>query len=62
MEFNANKIKVESVIKSPPLPKSVLWIGDKYYRTSLPADQHFNWFQKLMWKLCFGVKVEDYKE
>lgn len=25
-------------------------------------DQHFNWFQKLMWKLCFGVKVEDYSE
>ena len=25
-------------------------------------DQHFNWFQKLMWKLCFGVKIEDYSE
>lgn len=50
------------VILPPPKPKSVLWIGDKHYRTSLPADQHFNWFQKLMWKLCFGVKVEDYNE
>lgn len=30
--------------------------------TSFPVDQHFNWFQKLMWKLCFGVKVEDYSE
>lgn len=26
------------------------------------TDQHFNWFQKLMWKLCFGVIVEDYNE
>ena len=47
---------------SQPNPISVLWIGDKYYKTSLPVDQHFNWFQKLMWKWCFGVKVEDYME
>ena len=31
-------------------------------KTELKADQHFNWFQKLMWKWCFGVKVEDYSE
>lgn len=67
MEFDANelkgvKIKGEHIIMSPPPPKSILWIGDKYYRTSLPADQHFNWFQKLMWKWCFGIKVEDYSE
>jgi hypothetical protein len=30
--------------------------------TTFPVDQHFNWFQKLMWKWCFGVKVEDYSE
>ena len=45
-----------------PSPNSILWIGDKYYKTSLPSDQHFNWFQKLMWKLCFGVKIKDYSE
>lgn len=50
------------VILPPPTPKSILWIGDKHYRTSLPSYQHFNWFQKLMWKWCFGVKVEDYSE
>jgi hypothetical protein len=50
------------VIMSPPPPKSILWIGDKYYKTSLPVDQHFNWFQKLMWKWLFGVNVEDYDE
>ena len=59
MELNAEKI---GVIAQPTKPKSVLWIGDEYYKTMLYADQHFNWFQKLMWKLCFGVKVEDYNE
>ena len=43
-----------------PKPQSTLMIGDKYYKTIIPSDQHFNWFQKLMWKLCFGIKVEDY--
>lgn len=50
------------VITPPPPPKSILSIGGKCYKTSLPVDQHFNWFQKLMWKLCFGIKVEDYNE
>lgn len=36
-------------------------VGDKR-KTFIPVDQHFNWFQKLMWKWCFGVKVEDYSE
>lgn len=29
---------------------------------TLVIDQHFNWFQKLMWNWCFGIKVEDYRE
>ena len=41
---------------------SLLSIGDTYAKTTLKADQHFNWFQKLMWKWCFGVKIEDYSE
>lgn len=62
-KLDLNKITVTGgVIMPPPPPKSILWIGDKYYKTSLPVDQHFNWFQKLMWKLCFGVNVEDYNE
>lgn len=62
-EIDLNKITVSGeVIMSPPLPKSILWIGDKYYKTSLPVYQHFNWFQKLMWKWFFGVNVEDYNE
>ena len=62
-EIDFNKITIEGgVIMPPPPPKSILWIGGKCYKTSLPVDQHFNWFQKLMWKWFFGVNVEDYNE
>ena len=40
---------------------SMLSIGTKY-TTILKVDQHFNWFQKFMWKLCFGVIIKDYSE
>lgn len=40
---------------------SILHIGENF-KTILEVDRHFNWFQKLMWKWCFGVKVEDYSE
>lgn len=33
-----------------------------YTKTILFLDKHFNWFQKLMWKWCFGIKVTDYTE
>lgn len=66
MEFDVKQLEGVRIKGSqlcvPPNPKSILWIGDKYYKTSLPSDQHFNCFQKLMWKWCFGVKIEDYKE
>lgn len=62
-KLDIKKITVAGgVIMPPPKPQSILWIGDKYYKTSLPVDQHFNWFQKLMWKWLFGVNVEDYNE
>ena len=41
---------------------SKLYIGGNIRAANLMVDQHFNWFQKLMWKWCFGVKVEDYSE
>ena len=37
-------------------------VGGKLSQVQLTLHQHFNWFQKLMWKWCFGVKVEDYNE
>ena len=42
-------------------PKSIASVGGESYKTTLAIDQHFNWFQKLMWKWCFGVKIEDCK-
>lgn len=36
-------------------------IGDER-KTFIPVDQHFNWFQKLMWKWAFGIRVKDYSE
>lgn len=66
MEFDAKQLEGVTMKSGqlfvPPKPESVLWIGDKHYRTSLPVDQHFNWFQKLMWKWAFGIKIEDYSE
>ncbi len=37
-------------------------IGGEYSKVTTILHQHFNWFQKLMWKWCFGIKVEDYSE
>ena len=56
------KLKINNSPLFVPKPKSVAYIGNENYKTMLPVDQHFNWFQKLMWKWCFGVKVEDYSE
>ena len=41
---------------------STLSFGNNVKETQITVDQHFNWFQKLMWKLCFGVKVDNYEE
>lgn len=41
---------------------SMFFVGGELSKVQLTLDQHFNWFQKLMWKWCFGVKVEDYSE
>lgn len=53
----------KAVVHIPKIKNgSTLTIGNTYAKTTLKVDQHFNWFQKLMWKWCFGVKVEDYSE
>jgi hypothetical protein len=36
--------------------------GGKLKTVEMTIDKHFNWFQKLIWKWCFGIKVEDYRE
>lgn len=52
----------EYKLRFTPNPKSIASIGDESYKTTLAIDQHFNWFQKLMWKWCFGVEIKDYKD
>lgn len=57
-----DNIQASSVYCTKIVDGSVLCIGGKFSSVQLKVDQHFNWFQKLMWKWCFGVNVEDYKE
>ena len=52
-EYNTTFVPVD--------PKSMAYIGSESHKITLAIDWHFNWFQKLMWKWCFGVKIEDYK-
>ena len=58
----------KDVTQSVLLSKSKIQNGSKFIvggelsQVQLTLHQHFNLFQKLMWKWCFGVKVEDYSE
>lgn len=57
----------ESCIGTIYIPKikngSKLSIGkNERTLTIMNVDQHFNWFQKKMWKFLLGIKVEDYSE
>ena len=54
-EMKMNEYKLRFI----PDPKSIASIGGESYEISIAIDQHFNWFQKLMWKWCFGVKIKD---
>ena len=42
---------------NPPY-KSILLISNNFKVMSL---KHYNWFQKLMWKLLFNVDIINYK-
>lgn len=51
MNIKNNKIKNGSLFK----------LGTDY-SINIPVDKHLNWFQKKMFKLCFGFIVTDYTE
>ena len=36
--------------------------GGDLSRVELVLHKHFNWFQKLMWKIFFCVDVQDYSQ
>ena len=49
----------EAIQASYPInQKSTLNFGN----ITINSTKHFNWFQKLMWKWCFGVKIKDCKK
>ena len=56
-DFTWGTLSVPKIING-----SSISIGGDISRVTINVDQHFNWFQKLMWKWCFGIKVEDCSE
>ena len=46
------------VLKNPPPPISVIYIG-KDVGCQISVDKKFNWFQKKMIKWCFGFEVKE---
>lgn len=40
---------------APPIIKSIMKCGDVHVHNT----RRFNWFQRLMWKWCFGVEIEN---
>ena len=42
-----------------PEYKSKLVLGDEGCQIVYFLSKRFNWFQKRMFSLCFGIKVED---
>lgn len=60
-EFNTGTMAIG--LKPKIINGSKLTIGSELQSVTIyNIDQHFNWFQKLMWKWCFGIKVDDYSE
>ena len=41
---------------------SKIILGRRDQQFIFMVDQHFNWFQKKMIRLCFGFLVEDFTE
>ena len=53
----------EMNIVTPPKIKNGSQIRIGNFRSlTINVDRHFNWFQKLMMKWCFGFEVDDYSE
>lgn len=49
----------EAIQASYPInQKSTLNFGN----ITINSTKHFNWFQKIMWKLLLGIKIVDFKQ
>lgn len=64
LKYNPNQNLNENLVLSinSQKPKSIAIIGKEPFKIIVSIEQHFNWFQKLMWKWCFGVEIKDYKD
>jgi hypothetical protein len=45
------------VISKAPNYKTIMKIGNM----TIYQEKHFNWFNKLMFKLVFNIEIADYK-
>ena len=52
------KIRANVDTIAPPIIKSIMKCGN----THIHNTRRFNWFQRLMWKWCFGVEIENVEE
>lgn len=41
---------------------TLLQLGSDKYSLTIKVEKHLNWFQKKMYKLCFGFIATDYTE
>lgn len=41
---------------------TLLRLGIDKYTFKIKVDKHLNWFQKRMYKICFGMIATDYTE
>ena len=55
---------IEPTIEPPQKIKNgtLLKLGSDKYSLTIKVDKHLNWFQKKMYKICFGFTATDYTE
>lgn len=55
---NSNK-QAYGIIESPPSPNVMFVVAEGPTRTviSIYRPKRFNWFQRWMFKFCFGIKI-----
>ena len=57
-KWKTKDLKYTAITLDKPKYKSKMHVGNVVVMNT----KHFNWFQKKMWKILLGIKIEDYKE
>lgn len=59
ISYNRNfHIDGAAMVFKPPKNRSILYIGNM----TIYNTKHFNWLNKIMFRIFFGIKIEDIKE